>query len=193
MPISCKLALAFVGGAVAWLGGTAWLPAAPAGGGADTPQAADTPQTEDTPQAEDTPEKPRPEDEENARDQARGKTARQEKDAYTLQSTFTPAPLKKGNRAVYRLDIRPKGDWVLKLETPFNAQLSSSKGLEPAQKQFSVDDFVDPDAKTKSIKTKITGTQSGSANIRAEVTFFLCTETICKRMQDELTLRVTID
>lgn len=84
------------------------------------------------------------------------------------------------------LTITPSAPWVLKRETPFEAKLTASEGLKLGKSKLGAKDFVDPKTSAKSVKTACVASTAGSHTLSADLTFFLCTDEICKRMTDRL-------
>ena len=96
----------------------------------------------------------------------------------------TKAPVKASASSGCNLTITPKEGWVLKTETPFKALLSATEDIELPQVKFSSKDFVDAKAAPKTILTSFTAKKAGAHSIDASLTFFVCSETICKRQKD---------
>ena len=82
------------------------------------------------------------------------------------------------------LTITPEDGWVLKTETPFKAELASHENLDLPKVKFTSKDFVDPKASPKTILTSFTAKKAGPHTLNADLTFFICNDTICKRQKD---------
>ncbi len=111
---------------------------------------------------------------------------------YEISVTADPTPVHKDGPATYLLTITPKGEWVMKKETPFKATLGADANIELDKAAFNNKDFKDPDAPAKSITTSFTASAAGAKAIKAVLSFFLCTEKICQRHKDEVELKLEV-
>lgn len=109
---------------------------------------------------------------------------------YNLTASVTPAAAKAGESVTYELSIEPKGSWASKAETPFKADLSVRGSVALAKTSFANADVVHKD-KRMSLQTSFTAAK-GRSHIDAAVTFFLCTEQICQRFKDNVTLQLDV-
>jgi len=94
------------------------------------------------------------------------------------------AEVKTSNAAECNLTITPKDGWVLKTDTPFKAKLASHENLDLPKIKFNSKDFVDAKATPKTILTTFTARKAGPYSLNADLTFFVCSDTICKRQKD---------
>jgi hypothetical protein len=86
-----------------------------------------------------------------------------------------------GKAGACALTITPKGKQTLKTTTPFKAMVKGSEGVTPAKEKYTAKDFVDEKAPAKTIETAFTPSKAGEGTVNANLTFFLCTDEICKR------------
>ena len=86
-----------------------------------------------------------------------------------------------GKTATCALTITPKGKQTLKTNTPFKAMVKGSDGVTPAKEKYTAKDFVDEKTPQKTIQTEFTASKAGEGSVNANLTFFLCTDEICKR------------
>ena len=86
-----------------------------------------------------------------------------------------------GKAGICSLTITPKGKQTLKTNTPFKAMVKGSDGVAVSKDKYTAKDFVDEKTPEKTIKTEFTASKSGEGTINADLTFFLCTDEICKR------------
>ena len=105
-------------------------------------------------------------------------------DLYNIIYTGDKDGAKVGTESQCKLTITPKGERVLKKETPFKAMLSGSEGLEIPKTKYTAKDFVDPKTPHKTIQTTFKSTTAGAQVLKADVSFFLCTAEICQRYKD---------
>lgn len=95
-----------------------------------------------------------------------------------------PKAAKTGAAAACLLTITPKSGWTLKTNTPFKMEISSNAAVELPQIKFTAKDFVDAKEPNKRINTGFKATKAGKHDIDAKLTFFVCSDTICKRQKD---------
>ena len=112
--------------------------------------------------------------------------------SYEIATVFEPAAPKAGAEAFVHFTISPKGDYVLKNETPFKLLLSSPSGVELPKTKFTAEDFVDPKATAKGVKIPFKAGK-GKHAIAGDLTFFLCTVELCERFTDKVTIAVAVD
>ena len=86
-----------------------------------------------------------------------------------------------GKAGACALTITPKGKQTLKTTTPFKAMIKGSEGVTPAKEKYTAKDFVDEKTASKTIETEFTPAKAGAGTVNANLTFFLCTDEICKR------------
>ena len=96
-----------------------------------------------------------------------------------------PKAVRVGTEAPCNLTITPKEGWVLKTETPFKLELAAKEGITLARVTFSSKDFVDPKKPAKTVATLFNAAKAGKHGIDAKLTFFVCSDTICKRQKDK--------
>lgn len=105
---------------------------------------------------------------------------------YTIAATVAPEGPAVGAQAELKITITPFAPWVLKKETPFAIALAPSDGVTLTKKAMTAKDFVDPNAPAKTIKTALVASAPGAQKVAADMSFFLCTEVMCKRMKNKL-------
>jgi len=102
-----------------------------------------------------------------------------------------PAAVQPGGEATFRITITPHADWLLKTTTPFKARLAGGETITITKAEFSAKDFTDPKSPAKSISTTFKAKATGT--IVADLSFFLCNDSICKRFGVEKQLAVNVD
>ncbi len=113
------------------------------------------------------------------------------KDPLYQISYKAPEAVKVGTEAPCNLTITPKEGWVLKTETPFKLELAAKEGVTLPRVSFSSKDFVDPQEPAKTVATLFNAQKAGKHGIDAKLTFFVCSDSICKRQKD--TAQCTFD
>jgi hypothetical protein len=111
---------------------------------------------------------------------------------YMLEARALPAPVHKDTEASFTLTITPRSPWVLKTTTPLRVNLTASDGIELEKSKLDAKDIVDPKADAKSIRTAFTAKSPGEQSIAAKLTFFLCTDEICRRYKDSVDCRFPV-
>lgn len=109
---------------------------------------------------------------------------------YNLTASTTPANVTAGLETTYELRITPKGAWKTKTETPFKADLSAPKQVTLAKTAFANADLTSKDG--SNVITTTFKAAKGEHTIDAAVTFFLCTDQICQRFKDKLSLPIKV-
>jgi hypothetical protein len=117
--------------------------------------------------------------------------AKPEAKDYVLTVT-APPPAAPGGSAEVVLAITPKAPWVLKLDTPFSATVSAPAGLTVEKARLDAKDFVDPKAETKAVKAVVRADTPGEHTVTTELSFFLCTDVMCKRLKDSGSAKVIV-
>jgi hypothetical protein len=104
-----------------------------------------------------------------------------------------PAKITKGKSGELEVTISARDGWKLSLEAPLSIKLSAPGNLSLKKTKLGVKDAAPDKAKRNySFPTTITGTASGAAKVEANVTYFMCTEEVCKRFKakKEIALQV---
>ena len=86
-----------------------------------------------------------------------------------------------GKTAACALTNTPKGKWTLKSNTPFKLMVKGSEGVTVSKDKYTAKDFADQKTPAKTINTDFTAAKAGDGAVNANLTFFLCTDEICKR------------
>lgn len=110
--------------------------------------------------------------------------AKKKEKKYTIAVVAEPQAVVRDKDAKYKITITPKKNFVLKTETPFTAKLTSSTGCKLAKDKFSNKEFDDPKAVAKSVST-VFKAAAGKHEISADLTFFICDETLCERFKEK--------
>lgn len=107
--------------------------------------------------------------------------------AFTAQKT-----VKVGSAGQCDLTITPAEGYVLKTVTPFKGKLSAPAAIALSKDTYAAKDFVDAKAFAKTITAKFTAKAAGDAAIKADLTFFICNDELCKRYKDASTCAATV-
>lgn len=107
---------------------------------------------------------------------------------YELKAAIVPESVSAGQAARYQLTITPHAPWVLKTETPFDVRLSASNGVTLEKAKLTAKDFADPKAEAKVVASGFSAPAGTGHNIVADMSFFLCSQEICKRERDKVSV-----
>ena len=99
--------------------------------------------------------------------------------AFTAKET-----VKVGAPGQCDLTITPAEGHVLKTVTPFKGKLTAPASVALTQDTYAAKDFLDAKAFAKTISAKFTAKEAGESSIKADLTFFICNDELCKRYQD---------
>ncbi|MEO1173134.1 MAG: hypothetical protein AAFX94_13950 [Myxococcota bacterium] len=106
---------------------------------------------------------------------------------YSVDVALNPTSPKSGESAEVTITITPVAPWVLKTTTPMKITLECTSGCSVDKTKLTAKDIVDPDTQPKSVSTSVKAA-AGTHRIDGDLSFFLCTEEICKREKDDVTL-----
>jgi len=104
---------------------------------------------------------------------------------YSVAVAAEPQAVAKDKDAKYKITITPKDGFVLKTATPFAAKLTSPTGCKLTKTSFNNKEFDDPKAIAKSVSTAFKAAAAGKHEISADLTFFICNETLCERFKEK--------
>lgn len=111
--------------------------------------------------------------------------AKKKEKKYSVTVTSEPQAVVRDKDAKYKITITPEKNFVFKTETPFTAKLTSSTGCKLAKDKFNNKEFDDPKAVAKSVSTAFKVAAAGKYEISADLTFFICNETLCERFKEK--------
>ncbi|MEM6730910.1 MAG: hypothetical protein AAF658_05105 [Myxococcota bacterium] len=106
---------------------------------------------------------------------------------YSIAVQLAATQVKSGDPTAVTITITPQAPWVLKTTTPMKIQLECTDGCDITKARLSAKDIDDAEASAKSVKTQLKAS-SGKHRLDGDLSFFLCTDEICKRQTDDLTL-----
>ena len=95
-----------------------------------------------------------------------------------------PVKLNKGKSGELAVTISAREGWKLSLEAPLSIKLTAPGNISLKKTKLGVKDAAPDKAKKNySFPTTVTGTASGTAKVEANITYFMCTEEVCKRFK----------
>ena len=113
-----------------------------------------------------------------------GADAPKKEEALYALSFDAPKAAKAGADAACLLTITPKSGWTLKTNTPFKMEVSSTEAVKLPKTKFTAKDFMDAKDPNKKVNAGFKATKAGKHDIDAKLTFFVCSDSICKRQKD---------
>lgn len=119
---------------------------------------------------------------------------RASKDDYDLDLSSSATALKVGENGVYSIVIRAKNGTKIHPQAPLTVKLTPTKGVQAAKYKLNREDLAkDADSKVPDLRTQLTAREKGEQKVQAEVSFFLCTDAWCQRMNDKVDLTLAVD
>ncbi len=99
--------------------------------------------------------------------------------AYKIETSQAPLKVKKGEKGQAKVTVVPRSDAHVSPEAPLSVTISAdAKATEAKGVEFDLP-FV--------------GKQAGKDELKAQVTFFICTEKLCERQKREVALAVVVE
>lgn len=113
--------------------------------------------------------------------------------AYTIETSQSPLKVKKGDAGQAKVTIVPRSDAHVSPEAPLSMTVSSGPALELPKQKLGRPDAKATDAKGVEFDVPFVGKQAGKDELKAQVTFFICTEKLCERQKREVALAVVVE
>ncbi len=111
---------------------------------------------------------------------------------YSIDTAGTTTKIKQGAHGQLKLAIKPSEGHYVSPEAPLKITLAA-ESLTLAKTTVGRADLDDPKAKAPSFKVDLTApAKAGAGKITADVTFFLCNETICERQTEKVAVAVSV-
>ena len=111
--------------------------------------------------------------------------------AYTIESTPGPLKVKKGAQAKAHVEIVPRKDAHVSPDAPLSVALSSGAGLKLEKAKLLRADTRE--TKARGVEFDVPFTATGSDELKASVSFFICTEKLCERQKRDVILAVVAE
>ena len=139
--------------------------------------------------AQDAPKEDAPKEDAPKKDEKKRAT----KEDYDLDLSASATTLKVGENGLYSIVIRAKNGTKIHPQAPLTVKLTASEGVAAAKEKLSREDIPeDADKKTPDLRTQLTARKKGDQKVQAEVSFFLCTDAWCQRMNDKVDLTLAV-
>ena len=113
--------------------------------------------------------------------------------AYKIETSQGPLKVKKGEKGQARVTVVPRSDAHVSPEAPVSLTVSAGPALELPKQKLGRTDAKATDGKGVEFDVPFVGKQSGTDELKAQVTFFICTEKLCERQKREVALAVVVE
>jgi len=111
---------------------------------------------------------------------------------YTIE-TSKPLKVKKGATASAHVEVVPRSDAHVSPDAPISLTVTSGPALKVAKAKLGRPEAKETKAKGVEFDVPFTARTSGKDELRASLSFFICTEKICERQKRDLALQVEVE
>lgn len=102
------------------------------------------------------------------------------------------SPVKAGETGTFHVAIRPNGDAHVKPETPFRGKISATGPLTVSKTQIGYTDHVKVENQGPVFEIPFQATGPGAGELKADLTFFVCTAELCQRTTNQVSVPVQV-
>jgi hypothetical protein len=113
--------------------------------------------------------------------------------AYTIETSQGPLKVKRGEKAEAKVTVVPRSDAHVSPDAPLSVTLTSGPALDLPKQKLGRPDAKPTAAKGVEFDLPVVGKQPGRDELRAQVSFFICTEKLCERQKRDVTLAVVVE
>jgi hypothetical protein len=113
--------------------------------------------------------------------------------AYKIETSQGPLKVKKGETGQARVRVVPRSDAHVSPDAPLSVTVSAGPALELPKQKLGRPDAKATEAKGVEFDVPFVGKQAGKDELKAQVTFFICTEKLCERQKREVALAVVVE
>ena len=113
--------------------------------------------------------------------------------AYTIETSQSPLKVKKGEAGQAKVTVVPRSDAHVSPEAPLSMTISAGPALELPKQKLGRPDAKATQAKGVEFEVPFVGKQPGKDELKAQVTFFICTEKLCERQKRDVSLAVVVE
>jgi hypothetical protein len=113
--------------------------------------------------------------------------------AYKIETSQAPLKVKKGETGQARVTVVPRTDAHVSPDAPVSVTVSAGPALELPKQKLGRPDAKATEAKGVEFEVPFVGKQAGNDQLKAQVTFFICTEKLCERQKREVALAVVVE
>lgn len=112
--------------------------------------------------------------------------------SYTVDASGTTTSVKAGKDGVFKLSIKPAKGYKVSREAPMKIKLKSD-GVKLAKAKLGQKDAKDAEHKSVKFKVDFAAATAGKQSIECDATFFVCSDKICEKKKEKLTVAVNVE
>jgi hypothetical protein len=113
--------------------------------------------------------------------------------AYRIETSQSPLKIRKGETGQAKVTVVPRSDAHVSPEAPLSMTVSAGPLVELPKQKLGRPDAKATDAKGVEFDVPFVGKQAGKDELKAQVTFFICTEKLCERQKRDVSLAVVVE
>ncbi|HKC59594.1 MAG TPA: hypothetical protein VKB92_05860 [Myxococcales bacterium] len=113
--------------------------------------------------------------------------------AYKIETSQAPLKVKKGEKGKAKVEVVPRSDAHVSPDAPLSVTVSAGPALDLPKPKLGRTDAKPTGAKGVEFEVPFVGKQPGKDELKAQVTFFICTEKLCERQKREVALAVVVE
>lgn len=102
------------------------------------------------------------------------------------------SPVKAGETGTFHVAIRPTGEAHVKPETPFKGKISATGPIEVSKTEIGYADHSKIENQGPVFDIPFQAKATGSGELKADLTFFVCTAELCQRTTNQVSVPVQV-
>jgi hypothetical protein len=110
---------------------------------------------------------------------------------YRIETTKT-LKLKKGETGHAKVEVVPRSDAHVSPDAPISLALTVGPSLKLQKDKLGRTEAKETEAKGVAFDVPFTAEAAGSDELKATLTFFICTEKLCERQKREIAMNVEV-
>ena len=110
---------------------------------------------------------------------------------YAIDTSGTTTVVKPGTDGTLKLQIKPASGYKVSAEAPLKIALSSEQ-VKLSKEKLGHKDATEKEAEAPTFTVPFSASKNGKGTISADAMFFICSETICERKTEKLTVAVDV-
>jgi hypothetical protein len=110
---------------------------------------------------------------------------------YTFDTSGTSQEVQAGKGGNLKLAIKPEAGFHVSPDAPLKISLSG-EGVELSKKALGHEDAKDKKSEAPEFEVKFGAVEAGQKSIAVEAMFFVCSEKICERKVEKVTVAVNV-
>ena len=112
---------------------------------------------------------------------------------YRIETTKAPLKVKKGATVSAHVEVVPRSDAHVSPDAPISLTVTSGPGLKISKAKLGRPEAHETKAKGVEFDVPFTAAASGKDELRASLSFFICTEKLCEKKFEDVTLAVVAE